>query len=383
MTGKVPFEGSSDNRILILVAVERRVPPRPDTGMSDDLWEILNACWAREPSRRPEITTVKDRFQTLLQSLSLIDDGPPRFEPLITTEQNGWNYSVDAQPPPAPALTRHLVREQRPPTGVPSRRTATTTAHPAIAAAALPLHQSRYYHFTDEKDVDRETPGHRERNREPRDREEDRDRERKQSRERERARNAMASDERTRTAIDQTAYERRWAGLQAPIPSAPTNYGKDRDCEWEKSREREQARSATASEEHTRTTADQTAYERRWAGLQAPIPSALTYHEKGQDCEQENSCEHEQARNATASDERMRIAAAWAAYEYRWADLQAPIPSAPTTPLTFHNIPWPVGFQPNSPRSLTLDRIKRLLLSPSHSPYMSPKERLKSAWLLW
>lgn len=91
----------------------------------------------------------------------------------------------------------------------------------------------------------------------------------------------------------------------------------------------------------------------------------------------------ERTRSTVPTDERMRTAAAWTAYECRWAGLQSPIPSAPTTPLTFHNVPWPVGFQPDSPRSLTPDRIKKFLLSPNHSPHRSPKERLKSALSLW
>lgn len=91
----------------------------------------------------------------------------------------------------------------------------------------------------------------------------------------------------------------------------------------------------------------------------------------------------ERTRSTIPTDERMRTAAAWTAYECRWAGLQSPIPSAPTTPLTFHNVPWPVGFQPDSPRSLTPDRIKKFLLSPNHSPHRSPKERLKSALSLW
>ncbi|KAG8721654.1 hypothetical protein FRC09_007570 [Ceratobasidium sp. 395] len=98
---------------------------------------------------------------------------------------------------------------------------------------------------------------------------------------------------------------------------------------------------------------------------------------------QERDHHRERTRSTVQSDDRMRTAAAWTAYECRWAGLQSPIPSAPTTPLTFHNVPWPVGFQPDSPRSLTPDRIKKFLLSPNHSPHRSPKERLKSALSLW
>lgn len=65
LTGKMPYEGISDNRILILVAVEKKIPSRPDVSMSDGLWDLLNLCWAHEPTERPEITHVRDSLQTL------------------------------------------------------------------------------------------------------------------------------------------------------------------------------------------------------------------------------------------------------------------------------------------------------------------------------
>ncbi|QRV84524.1 hypothetical protein RhiJN_12540 [Ceratobasidium sp. AG-Ba] len=105
--------------------------------------------------------------------------------------------------------------------------------------------------------------------------------------------------------------------------------------------------------------------------------------ERERDRDRDREHRRERTRSSVQTEDRMRTAAAWTAYECRWAGLQAPIPSAPTTPLTFHNVPWPVGFQPDSPRSLTPDRIKKFLLSPNHSPHRSPKERLKSALSLW
>lgn len=192
-------------------------------------------------------------------------------------------------PAPAPVSAREFVRERRPSAAVPSSRPVTSAARPATAAAAPHSHShSRHYQTAAADETkDKESLRHRERSRDPRERE----REPRERRERDRE--------------------------------------KDRDREREKDRERERARSVMAS------------------------------------------------------DERMRTAAAWTAYECRWAGLQAPIPSAPTTPLTFHNVPWPVGFQPDSPRSLTPDKIKRFLLSPNHSPHRTPKERLKSALSLW
>ncbi|KAG9121948.1 hypothetical protein FRC07_001870 [Ceratobasidium sp. 392] len=105
--------------------------------------------------------------------------------------------------------------------------------------------------------------------------------------------------------------------------------------------------------------------------------------DRERDRDRDRDYHRERTKSSVQNDERMRTAAAWTAYECRWAGLQSPIPSAPTTPLTFHNVPWPVGFQPNSPGSLTPDRIKKFLLSPNHSPHRSPKERLKSALSLW
>lgn len=87
VTGKVPFEDVSDKRLLVLIAIDKKGPPRPDTGMSEDLWRILNACWIREPAERPVIASVQDRLQALLPpphqvGLSHIDPSPPHSSTL-------------------------------------------------------------------------------------------------------------------------------------------------------------------------------------------------------------------------------------------------------------------------------------------------------------
>lgn len=64
-TGKVPFEGINERRVSMLVAYEKRIPPRPDLGMSDGLWGLLNSCWTQAPSERPKITGVASRLKTL------------------------------------------------------------------------------------------------------------------------------------------------------------------------------------------------------------------------------------------------------------------------------------------------------------------------------
>lgn len=66
LTGKVPFEGASDSRVIYLVTVRRGIPPRPDTDVCDGLWAILNSCWDRESSKRPSIMSVSDRLRALV-----------------------------------------------------------------------------------------------------------------------------------------------------------------------------------------------------------------------------------------------------------------------------------------------------------------------------
>lgn len=66
LTSKVPYDGMNDNQVLILVAVKEKVPPRPDIDACDDnLWDLLNWCWTREPSKRPKITMIQNRLQIL------------------------------------------------------------------------------------------------------------------------------------------------------------------------------------------------------------------------------------------------------------------------------------------------------------------------------
>ncbi|CAE6425661.1 unnamed protein product [Rhizoctonia solani] len=154
-----------------------------------------------------------------------------------------------------------------------------------------------------------------------------------------------------------------------PATAGARHYQTAEESPREREREREGRRERTRSErepreertrERTRSTAALPTHHASHSTSHLPLPHM-----------------------SPSAEDRTRLAAAWTAYECRWAGLQAPIPSAPTTPLTFHNVPWPVGFQPESPRSLTPDRIKKFLLSSSHSPHRSSKERLKSALSLW
>lgn len=40
------------------IRLRSRYPPRPDD-MEDEIWEILERCWVRDPARRPDFVTIE------------------------------------------------------------------------------------------------------------------------------------------------------------------------------------------------------------------------------------------------------------------------------------------------------------------------------------
>lgn len=64
----MPYEGTSERLVLVLVLIKKQAPHRPER-ISDGLWELLNACWAWDPSERPKATSVGNRLGALLPPL--------------------------------------------------------------------------------------------------------------------------------------------------------------------------------------------------------------------------------------------------------------------------------------------------------------------------
>lgn len=77
----MPYGEASDTQVITLVALKKKLLPRPDIGICDDLWKILNSCWARTPSKRPRITSVSDRLKVIFPPSSTGTRGQ-RNEPL-------------------------------------------------------------------------------------------------------------------------------------------------------------------------------------------------------------------------------------------------------------------------------------------------------------
>ncbi|KZO91637.1 hypothetical protein CALVIDRAFT_339512 [Calocera viscosa TUFC12733] len=96
--------------------------------------------------------------------------------------------------------------------------------------------------------------------------------------------------------------------------------------------------------------------------------------------------EAERRRRQQEAEERM-LANAWEEYEARWAELALLSPSSPGAPgtvgMNFCDLPWPCHPPPSSPGELTPIRVQRFILSPSHSPALGPKERVRQSLLRW
>lgn len=99
LTGKIPFDGISDNRVICLVAYEQKVPTRPAIDISDNLWDLLNCCWIRDPSKRPGIARVGTGLKSLSPPTSCSASAP------LVNCNTMYMPSLIAQPPQVPTHT--------------------------------------------------------------------------------------------------------------------------------------------------------------------------------------------------------------------------------------------------------------------------------------
>jgi hypothetical protein len=70
-SGEIPFyEDRSDMRV-ILGLIDGLRPSRPEgdscriRGLTDEVWNLIETCWAEDPSQRPTATQVVERLRKL------------------------------------------------------------------------------------------------------------------------------------------------------------------------------------------------------------------------------------------------------------------------------------------------------------------------------
>ncbi|KAJ3516766.1 hypothetical protein NMY22_g14130 [Coprinellus aureogranulatus] len=81
-TDKPPFWDFKLSRIIVAVVIDKKQPTRPEPlsnayslcGLTDELWCMMESCWAREPSLRPTTCQLSD----LPCFKDLVDNRPPR-----------------------------------------------------------------------------------------------------------------------------------------------------------------------------------------------------------------------------------------------------------------------------------------------------------------
>ena len=68
-TGKIPFHHLDDETVIIGQVIGGARPGKNEhiirSDFSPSVWELVEACWQQEASRRPEISFVMDRLQTI------------------------------------------------------------------------------------------------------------------------------------------------------------------------------------------------------------------------------------------------------------------------------------------------------------------------------
>ena len=66
MSGHTPFDGLRLYNIVVAVARNGHLRLPQPGGITDDLWQLLQACWSIDPMHRPNIEDVERRLDALL-----------------------------------------------------------------------------------------------------------------------------------------------------------------------------------------------------------------------------------------------------------------------------------------------------------------------------
>jgi len=96
LTGEAPFTPVKDYIVMRMVINGER-PGRPEgakgTWFTDDLWRMLNLCWAKQPQNRPSIGAVRERLEQVSSTWKPLYSG-------LEKDEYGWNLAVLAKLPP-------------------------------------------------------------------------------------------------------------------------------------------------------------------------------------------------------------------------------------------------------------------------------------------
>jgi len=71
LTGAPPFASRGKPELVFQAAIEGKCPPRPSTsesiGITNEVWDLLGLCWARDVSSRPTVKHVVNRLEVAVK----------------------------------------------------------------------------------------------------------------------------------------------------------------------------------------------------------------------------------------------------------------------------------------------------------------------------
>ncbi|QRV98484.1 Serine/threonine-protein kinase [Ceratobasidium sp. AG-Ba] len=69
-TGRPPFHGTENHRVIVIVTINKEIPPRPEEipldEKGDRLWSLLSTCWANKPDERPSAREVVELIYRMM-----------------------------------------------------------------------------------------------------------------------------------------------------------------------------------------------------------------------------------------------------------------------------------------------------------------------------
>jgi len=94
--GQAPFT-TVNHYVVMRKVVEGERPSRPEgterAWFTDDLWRMLNQCWAAQPERRPRITAVLERLERVSKALEVPSQ---QIDENVGTDEDGWDPTSDS-----------------------------------------------------------------------------------------------------------------------------------------------------------------------------------------------------------------------------------------------------------------------------------------------
>ncbi|KAG8785574.1 hypothetical protein FRC12_017415 [Ceratobasidium sp. 428] len=74
LTGQEPYPDKTEQRVIVMVTVEKKHPKRPETHIplksehGNTLWSLLTQCWANEPGERPKASEILETLSRLIEA---------------------------------------------------------------------------------------------------------------------------------------------------------------------------------------------------------------------------------------------------------------------------------------------------------------------------